>query len=87
VSASERVRGNRLQLGHPLVRQRSIPARAGEPLLWQARISDPLGCLDPWSIPACAGEPVLQRPQEVAYQVDPRVCGGTRTGRARRARR
>ena len=38
------------------------------------------------SIPACAGEPRRQRPRQWVCRVYPRVCGGTRRRRGRRAR-
>ena len=89
---SPRVRGNPAALGQSAGLEGSIPACAGEPDRGQLRVRVECG-LSPrvrgnrpaatrtrppsGSIPACAGEPSGGDPDEAAFRVYPRVCGGT----------
>ena len=68
---SPRVRGNPVEPAGGFVRQRSIPACAGEPCSGSA-ISSGVRVY-----PACAGEPRTRQRNRQSGGVYPRVCGGT----------
>ena len=92
VSSPPRVRGNHAINKIPIYLSRSIPARAGERLIWNNRNPHPSG-LSPRvrgnrsalghrkassrSIPARAGEPARRVRRTRQFRVYPRACGGT----------
>ena len=92
VSSPPRVRGNHAINKIPIYLSRSIPARAGERLIWNNRNPHPSGLsprvrgnpraasavhVNSGSIPARAGEPANPSSISSTIGVYPRACGGT----------